>query len=85
MLDEDDDLAQLSFVGSATTDIPVTQLVASIRDSLGLPLGDLRAAKHPDDAFRRLRSHAEQAGVFVLVLGNLGSHHTDLGVETTTR
>lgn len=81
MLDEDDDLAPVSFVGSATTDIPVTQVVASIRDSLGLPLGDLRAAKHPDDAFRRLRSHAENAGVFVLVLGNLGSHHTDLGVE----
>ena len=80
MLDEDDDLAALPFVGSATTETPVTQVVASIRDSLGLPLRDFRAAKNPDDAFRRLRAHAEQAGVFVLVLGNLGSHHTDLGV-----
>ena len=40
MLDEDDDLAPLSFVASATTDTPVTQLVASIRDTLGLPLGE---------------------------------------------
>ena len=81
MLDEDDDLAPLSFVASATTDTPVTQVVASIRDTLGLPLEDLRATRNPDDAFRLLRSHAEQAGIFVLVLGNLGSHHTDLGVE----
>ena len=81
MLDEDDDLAPLSFVASATTDIPVTQVVASIRDTLGLPLEEFRAAGNPDGAFRLLRSHAEQAGIFVLVVGNLGSHHTDLGVE----
>ena len=81
MLDEDDDLAPLSFVASATTDTPVMQVVASIHDTLGLPLEDFRATRNPDDAFRLLRSHAEQAGIFVLVLGNLGSHHTDLGVE----
>ncbi len=81
MMDEDDDLAPLSFVGSATTDALVSQVVASIRDTLGLPLEEFRAARSPDEAFRLLRSHAEQAGVFVLVLGNLGSHHTDLGVE----
>ena len=81
MLDEDDDLAPLSLVASATTDTPVTALVASIRDTLGLPLHAFRAGRNLDEAFRLLRSHAEQAGVFVLVLGNLGSHHTDLGVE----
>lgn len=81
MLDEDDDLAPLTFVGSATPDALVPQVVASIRDTLGLPLEKFRAARGPDEAFRLLRSHAEQAGVFVLVLGNLGSHHTDLGVE----
>jgi len=81
MMDEDDDLAPLSFVGSATTAALVPQVVASIRDTLGLPLEEFRAARSPDEAFRLLRSHAEQAGVFVLVLGNLGSHHTDLGVE----
>ncbi|MYI07711.1 MAG: ImmA/IrrE family metallo-endopeptidase [Gemmatimonadetes bacterium] len=81
MLDDDENLPALSFVASVTTDTPVTQVVASIRDTLGLQLEDYRAARSPDGAFRLLRSHAEQAGIFVLMVGNLGSHHTDLGVE----
>ena len=81
MLDDDDDLAPLSFVASVTIHTPVTQVVASIRDTLGLQLNDFRAARNPDEAFRLLRFRAERAGIFVLVLGNLGSHHTDLGVE----
>ena len=81
MLDDDDDLVPLTFPGSATTDTPVEQLVDSIRDALGLRLSHLRAARNPDEAFRLLRSHAEQAGVFVLVLGHLGSYHTELNVE----
>ena len=37
--------------------------------------------RNPEAALRLLRSHAEQAGVFVLVLGDLGSYHTELNVE----
>lgn len=81
MLDEDEDLAPLPFLASVTIDTPVTEVVASIRATLGLRLEDYRAAGNPDEAFRILRSRAEQVGVFVLVLGNLGSHHTDLGVN----
>ena len=81
MLDDDDALVPLTFPGSATIDTPVEQLVDSIRDALGLQLSDLRAARNPDDAFRLLRSHAERAGVFVLVLGDLASYHTELRVE----
>ena len=81
MLDDDDDIVPLSFVGSATIDTPVDRLVATIRDTLALQLSDFRSERDSDAAFRLLRSHAEQAGVFVLVLRNLGSHHTNLGVE----
>ena len=76
MLDDDDELVPLSFVASASIDTPVEDVVASIRDTLGLQLKAFRAARNPAEAFRPLRSHAEHAGVFVLVLGNLGSHHT---------
>ena len=81
MLDDDDDLVPLTFPGSATIDTPVEQLVGSIRDALRLRLRDFRTARNPDDAFRLLRSRAEQAGVFVLVLGNLGSYHSELSVD----
>lgn len=81
MLEDEDETSSLAFVGSATTGTPAEHLVASIRGTLGLRLSDYRAAGDADDAFRLLRAHAEQAGVFVLVLGNLGSHHTDLGTD----
>ena len=81
MLDDDDDMVPLSFPGSATIGTRAEPLVASIRDTLGLQLNDFRAAKNPEAALRLLRSHAEQAGVFVLVLGDLGSYHTELSVE----
>ena len=81
MLDDDDDLAPLRFLGSATIDTPATRVVADIRDTLGLQPAKFRAASNPDEAFRLLRTHAERAGIFVLLLGNLGSHHTDLDVE----
>ena len=81
MLDDDDELVPLTFPRSATIDTPVEQLVGSIRDTLRLHLSDFRAARNQDEAFRLLRSRAEQAGVFVLVLGDLGSYHTELSVE----
>lgn len=81
MLDDEDDLAPLAFLGSATIDTPVTRVVADIRETLGLQPAEFRAAGNPDEAFRLLRSHTEHAGIFVLLLGNLGSYHTDLDVE----
>ena len=54
---------------------------------LGQVLGeDLDAARYyaeptADDAFRLLRSRTEAAGVFVLLQGDLGSHHTAIDVE----
>ena len=81
MLDDDDGIVPFSFPGSATINTPVERLVRSIRDALGLQLSDFRAARNPDEAFRLLRSHTEQAGVFVLVLGHLGTYHTELSVK----
>ncbi len=54
---------------------------------LGQVLGEeLDAARYyaeptAADAFRLLRSRAEEAGVFVLLQGDLGSHHTAIDVE----
>ena len=40
------------------------------------------AQPNAEQAFRLLRSRTEDAGVFVLLKGDLGSHHTALDVET---
>ena len=78
---EDAESEPLGFVGSATADMPVPILAKRVADHLQLRLTDFRAAKGADEAFGYLRGKIEGTGVFVLLLGNLGSHHTNIRVE----
>jgi Zn-dependent peptidase ImmA (M78 family) len=59
--------------------------VHALSDSIGRLLGlsrrELRAQKDAESAFALLRARAEQAGVFVLLVGHLGSHHSAIPVE----
>jgi Zn-dependent peptidase ImmA (M78 family)/transcriptional regulator with XRE-family HTH domain len=81
LLDEDD-VQLLDFIGSETAESGVEALVASIRSVLKLPLEEYRQCRDVDDAFGLLRARTEEAGVFVLLLGNLGSHHTNIDLDT---
>ena len=56
-------------------------VVASLRETLGLSVDAFRAAAGRDAAFRLLRARVEETGIFVLLTGNLGSHHTNIEVE----
>jgi hypothetical protein len=40
-----------------------------------------RAQRTAEDAFKYLRTQVERTGVFVLLIGNLGSHHSNVSVE----
>lgn len=81
ILDEDD-ASPLGFIGSATISQGVDVVLYSIRETLDLSLDDLRRARDVDEAFQVLRTHTEAAGVFVLLVGNLGSYHTNIDLET---
>lgn len=77
MLAEEDDFELLAFVGSITIAQGVDHAVAAISRVLDFdPLAQRRG--DADALFKRLRSGAEAAGVFVLVLGDLGSHHSTI-------
>lgn len=82
ILDEDDAASPLGFIGSATISQGVDVVLYSIRETLDLSLDDLRRARDVDEAFQVLRTHTEAAGVFVLLVGNLGSYHTNIDLET---
>jgi Zn-dependent peptidase ImmA (M78 family) len=56
-------------------------LAQRIAEHLRFAISDFRSAKDGDEAFRYLRNKIEDAGAFVLLLGNLGSHHTNIPVE----
>jgi Zn-dependent peptidase ImmA (M78 family) len=81
LLDEDD-AHPIPFIGSVRMEEGVASVVAAIGSALGLSLDAFRRAADADQAFRLLREHAEKRGIFVLLLANLGSHHTNITLET---
>ena len=59
----------------------VGAVLASIRQTLDVDLATYRTQGSPEAAFGLLRAKAEAVGVFVVLIGNLGSHHTALDVR----
>ena len=82
LLEDEEEIRDLPFVGSATVDEGVGTVVASIAATLQFDYNRREARRGDADAlFKTLRRQAESAGVFVLLVGNLGSYHTALTVE----
>jgi Zn-dependent peptidase ImmA (M78 family)/transcriptional regulator with XRE-family HTH domain len=81
VLEDDQDVQPLGFVGSASMNDGVPALVGSIERMLGITRAQYRAQKDVESAFTLLRQHVEDAGIFVLLIGNLGSHHSAIAVE----
>ena len=81
ILEEEDEGTPLRFVGSQRMSETVVSVVRDIQKVLGIDLAAYRAKKNYDDAFAYMRERAEAAGIFVLLIGNLGTHHTTIPVE----
>jgi Zn-dependent peptidase ImmA (M78 family)/DNA-binding XRE family transcriptional regulator len=81
VLEDDEDVDPLAFVGSASVDVGVKALTGLIEQQLGITRAQYRAQKDAGSAFALLRERAEKAGIFVLLIGNLGSHHSAIPVE----
>ena len=76
ILEDEDEAAPLDFVGSATVQQGVQAVIDSIAAKLEIRLDTLsRRNGSADDLFKDLRSRSEHIGVFVLLVGDLGSHH----------
>ncbi|MEW8329681.1 MAG: XRE family transcriptional regulator [Candidatus Thiodiazotropha sp.] len=70
----------LDFIGKHNTSSGIARVVQTIRETLNISLDAYRSQPSHKEAFRFLRQHAEMAGVFVLLKGNLGSYHSDIEV-----
>ncbi len=81
LIDEDEEL-KLEFIGRNTVSQGIHHITQTLREVLNLDLDEFRAQPGYLDAFKLLRHRAEEAGVFVLLQGNLGSYHTNIGVTT---
>lgn len=78
---EDEDNESLAFVASCRMSDGVESVTASIRTTLGVSPLEQRKARDAAALFALLRAAAEKAGVFVLLLGDLGSHHSDVSED----
>lgn len=75
---EDDESEPLSFVASSKISDGVEAVSRSIAKTTGFDLTDFRRAADIDKAFTYLRERLERVGLFVLLLGDLGSHHSKI-------
>ena len=75
---EDEQAAPLPFIDSASTSAPYESLAKEIVGRLDFDLQFFRKQQTVDGAFAYLRTCLENHGIFVLLLGNLGSWQTKI-------
>ena len=76
--EEEEQPEPLPFVGRFEINSNVETVARDIEEVLNLPLERRQRINDRDALFRLLRYGAEDAGVFVLAQGDLGSHQTDI-------
>lgn len=83
VLETEDEATPLDFVGSFDQSQGAEALATAIRTRLVFELKTYRqgSGRGTPKGFSYLRERAEAAGIFVLLIGNLGSHHSTLNVE----
>ncbi|KTB93669.1 hypothetical protein AO069_15870 [Pseudomonas syringae pv. syringae PD2774] len=69
------------YVGSMSAEVDPTAASKHIIEIISFELREFRRFGKPEDAFSYLRKKVEALGTFVLLMGNLGSHHTNIPVE----
>lgn len=81
VLEDDEDAAPLPFIGSRNIADGQLAVLDSLRKLMNIDLADYRAQRNASAAFDFLRDAAERQGIFVLLKGDLGSHHTAIEPE----
>lgn len=78
---DDEEAGPIPFVGSVRMDAGVASVTNALGTAIGFDLGEFRAQRNAEHAFNYLRRKVEATGVFVLLIGNLGSHHSAIDVD----
>ncbi len=81
LLEDEDELLSLPFVGSQSMTDGKSVVLDTLGAALELHIDDYRAQRNADAAFNYVRAKAEERGIFVLLKGDLGSHHTAIELE----
>lgn len=81
VLEEDEEVLPLDFIGSFNITDGLHPILKALRDIIKLDLHEFRSQSNSTGAFTVFRTRVQEAGIFVLLIGNLGSHHTSIDVD----
>ena len=81
VIEEEDEAGPLPFIGSHEMSDGGQAVAKALRSLLGVSRKNYYVQSNADAAFELLRAAAEEAGVFVVLKGNLGTHHTEIDTE----
>lgn len=82
LLEEDQDAEKVPFVDALTMKDGVDRVAQLISEELNFDLSAFRDRRNYSDAFSYARTCAESAGIFIMLIGNLGSHHTKIDLKS---
>jgi Zn-dependent peptidase ImmA (M78 family) len=76
---EEEEVEKIPFIASTNIqDTQIDDLVKIIQNTLKIDIDEYRKQPNNNAAFSLLRSKVEDNGIFVLLLGDLGSHHSSI-------
>ena len=80
VLEDDEDFSPLDFVSSIDIDHSAVDTVELIRQHLEIGNTEVvgERFRNPENLFSYLRERVANLGIFVLLIGDLGSHHTNV-------
>lgn len=78
---ETEEDAVIPFVGDGSNMPIVSEACWKIREYIGIDVEEFREQRNPHDAFNYLRELVERRGIYVLLIGDLGTHHSQLSTE----
>lgn len=81
-MEAEDEALPRTFIGKIKLSDGVPAAVQLLRDLLRMSRSEYRGAASHDEAFKRLRKQAEDAGIFVLLQGDLGHYRSQISIET---
>ncbi len=78
---DEEHVEPLDFVNSATLSMGVNEVANNIRKTLAFDIETFRKANSFQQAFAYLRERMENCRIFLLLLSDLGSHHTTISTD----
>ena len=80
VLEDEDEAVRLPFIGSLKMTQGVDKALSLLTKQLQWNLNEYANQRTIEEAFAYLREKVERAGIFVLLVDNLGSYHTTIDV-----